>query len=303
MSTINNLTESATQQQRADPRRKGKGRYLPGVGEKHTANGILEEDDAGVDTGRFKKAKYAEIPDLVAGERIKLAAEAAAAMEKDRNFIADYDGDATYSAKQRAEVSNAHKEAEEIDKEMVEDMEGENVISAFDKEDFVARDYDSRQRAIMADVTGGGVGTIYLGQRGDFAIARWVLKAKNTQNKARFRYQSATRLIEHPKMEGEWKNAKKFWLYMNKTSHKQVVQKMRDHPQFDGWEITDIGKQPMDLISSDKQIYFHLRRNEEKARIDLDSANPGLYFHSSRGIRSIRSWVDAKKPVFEPTEW
>ena len=78
---------------------------------------------------------------------------------------------------------------------------------------------------------------------------------------------------------------------------------MRDHPQFDGWEIIDIGKQPMDLISSDKQIYFHLRRNEEKARIDLDSANPGLYFHSSRGIRSIRSWVDAKKPVFEPTEW
>jgi hypothetical protein len=60
---------------------------------------------------------------------------------------------------------------------------------------------------------------------------------------------------------------------------------MRDHPQFGGWEIIDIGKQPMDLISSDKQVYFHLRRNEEKARIDLDSANPGLCFHSSRGIR------------------
>ena len=39
---------------------------------------------------------------MAAGERIKRAAEEAAAIEKDRSFIVDYDGDATYSAKQTA---------------------------------------------------------------------------------------------------------------------------------------------------------------------------------------------------------
>ena len=236
---------------------------------------------------------------------MKRAAEEAAEIEKDRAFVVDYDGDATYSPQQTAELATAENQAEEIEKEMFEDMEGEgeDVISAFNTEDFERPAYDAKQRAIMADVRGGGCGTIFVGQRGDFQIARWVLKAKNKQNKARFRYMSATRRIEDPAMAGDWKDSKKFWLYMNKAPHREVVQKIREHPQLDGWEITDLGKQPFDLIANDKQIYFHLRRNAEKGKIDLDNANPALYFHSSRGIRSMKSWMDAKKPTLEPTEW
>lgn len=202
----NQVSESKTREKAKDPRK----RYLPpAVGEKRTARGILEEDEAGGDTGRSRKARYSEIPDLIEGDRVKRAAEEAAEIEKDRAFIVDYNRDMTHSSQQTAALATAQNEAEETEKEMVEDMEGGDVISAFNTEDFERPAYDAKQRAIMADVRGGGCGTIFVGQRGDFQIARWVLNAKNKQNKARFRYMSATRRIEDPAMVGEWKDFKK----------------------------------------------------------------------------------------------
>ena len=112
----NQVSESETREKAKDPRK----RYLPSaVGEKRTGRGILEEDDAGGNTGRSRKARYSEIPDLVEGDRVKRAAEEAAEIEEDRAFIVDYNGDATYSSQQKAALATAQNEAEEIEKEKI----------------------------------------------------------------------------------------------------------------------------------------------------------------------------------------
>jgi hypothetical protein len=81
---------------------------------------------------------------------------------------------------------------------------------------------------------------------------------------------------------------------MNKAPHKEVVQKMREHPQLGGWEITDLGKKPFDLIANDKQIYFHHPPQRRQGGDRPGQREPGAVLSQQQGDPQ-RANLDGRK--------
>lgn len=79
---------------------------------------------------------------------------------------------------------------------------------------------------------------------------------------------------------------------------------MRSHSPLADWEIENKGLVPMDFVCTDRQIFDHLRREEDAGNIVFSSTKPDHFFCKNRGIKNLGTWMAEKTAEFdEDSSW
>lgn len=200
-----------------------------------------------------------------------------------------------YSQKERDEVRKAKADSQQIEQEYEEEV---NFNSPFVRRKIEGPAWrDMRNAEIM--FVDGGVGPVFVMERGDIGVVRHVLKHLNKHKKPRFTYTIGSKAING------FANSKKFWVYnyeCNKQNYPRLVSRMKAHSELEGWRIRDLGVVPMEKISTHRAIYDHLVRETKASNIDLQHTDPARLFAQQTGVTCLASWVAEKTAEYFPEE-
>lgn len=220
-------------------------------------------------------------------------------------FVADKKG---YTNNDVAELQEAVATANENERAMKTEGVGnpdyvepfqQQYASPYHKRTTYLVKWEDRRNAIMANVT-GGIGPIFLAQRGDFNLATNMLKHKNKHNIPRFAYTIAGK---HIMPKEQWPSSSKFWLYQyDCPDFDRLVSRIAGHSEMQGWDIKNLGNKPMDFVATDRAIYDHLTRLCEAGKVNPITINPGDFFAMERKVKSVDSWLSAMDTKFDQDE-
>jgi hypothetical protein len=205
-----------------------------------------------------------------------------------------------YSLEERDQLAQAVAHAAAVENDMNQTV-NTPYQSPFQQPTEARTERVDRRNAVMANVN-GGVGPVFLAQRGDFSMCRNLLKCKNRKGIARFTFMIAGKYVMD---EDTWPGSNKFWLYQYRCSdYSKLVRRMTAHSELEGWCVSDLGAKPMDFVATDRAIYDHLKRLVDAREINLKVANPSDFFSPDRNIKSIESWLSAMDEKYDNTgDW
>lgn len=211
------------------------------------------------------------------------------------SFILDKKG---YTAAEVEELKDAIAEANQVEENYEHERDG-----AYDSPYAKRRrtEWKDLRNAVIANVH-GGIGPVFLMQRGDFNVCYNLLKHKNKYDVPRFAYTLAGKKIMD---EANWPASNKFWLYQYACSdYAKLVARMQAHSELQDWKVTDLGHKSMDFVATDRAIYDHLTRLTEAKKINPETTNPAHFFAEERKIMNVASWMSAMDAKFDnETEW